>query len=125
MEDQAKYKTKQMRHVVKAWERMDLKNNGAKEPKFFIEIDNARDQHGVPPIVKFTIQSDPIDEVGINGCQASDMLEYVKCLFESLNEAYPCRENEETILKLIEAIHWQEARVKNRIARQVEGKKAL
>ncbi len=28
------------RHVIKAWEKMSLKNNGNKEPKFFIEIEN-------------------------------------------------------------------------------------
>lgn len=122
MEEQAKYQVKQLRHVVKAWEKMPLNENRS---KFFIEIENSKDVKGVAPIVKFTIQSDPIGEVGVNGCQASDMIEYVKCLVESLNEAYPCIENEETILKLIEAIHWQEARTKNRIARQVEGKNAL
>ena len=50
------------------------------------------------------------------------MLEYVKCLFESLNEAFPCRENALTITKIEEAIHWQEARTKDRIRRNVEGK---
>lgn len=90
--------------------------------KFFIEIENAKDEKGVPPVVKFTIQSDPISEVGVNGCQAIDMLEYVKCLFKSLNEAFPCRENSLTITKIEEAIHWQEARTKDRMQRNVEGK---
>ena len=110
-----------MRHVVKAWEKLPL-THAEKERKFFIKIDNAEDVKGVAPVVKFTIQSDPISEVGINGCQAVDMLEYVKCLFESLNEAFPCRENALTITKIEEAIHWQEARTKNRIIRGVEGK---
>ena len=110
------------RHVLKAWEKLPLKNNGNKEPKLFIEIENGEDVKGVSPIVKFTIQSDPISEVGVNGCQAVDMLEYTKCLFQSLNEAFPCRENALTITKIEEAIHWQEARTKDRLSRQVEGK---
>lgn len=73
-------------------------------------------------MVRFTIQSDPISEVGVNGCQVVDMLEYVKCLFQSLNEKFPCRENALTITKIEEAIHWQEARTKDRTRRNVEGK---
>ncbi len=106
------------RHVVKAWEKMPLNEN---RNKFFIEIENGEDVKGVAPIVKFTIQSDPIGEVGVNGCQAIDMLEYTKCLFQSLNDAFPCRENALTITKIEEAIHWQEARTKDRLNRQVEG----
>jgi hypothetical protein len=113
-----------MRHVVKAWEAMPLNQTDAKASKFFIEIENSEDVKGVAPVVKFTIQSDPIGEVGINGCQASDMLEYVKCLFVSLNEAFPCRENALTITKIEEALHWQEARTKDRLRRSVEGTNA-
>lgn len=110
-----------MRHVEKALEKLKalrLPN----EPQDFIEIENIQDIKGIAPIVKFTIQSDPISEVGVNGCQASDMLEYVKCLFESLNDVFPCRENALTLTKLEEAIHWQDARTKDRMRRAVEGK---
>jgi len=86
-----------MRHVVKAWEAMPM--NDANN-KFFIEIENSEELKGIAPIVKFAIQSDPIGEVGVNGCQAVDMLEYVKYLFQSLNEAFPCRENSLTITKV-------------------------
>lgn len=111
-----------MRHVEKALD--NLKESGNKLTEF-IKIENSKDKKGVAPIVKFIIQSDPIGEVGINGCQASDMLEYTKCLFESLNDAFPCRENSLTITKIEEAIHWQEARTKNRLSRKVEGKNKL
>lgn len=103
-----------MRHVEKA-----LQKFGNTE---FIKIENAEDVKGVAPIVSFTIQSDPIFEVGLNGVQAVDMLEYVKCLFESLNDAFPCVENEFTISCIDEAINWQDARTKNRVKRGVEGK---
>jgi hypothetical protein len=102
-----------MRHVVKALQKLNSTD--------FITIQNAEDVKGVAPVVSFTIQSDPVKEVGINGCQAIDMLEYIKCLFESLNEAFPCKENALTITKIEEAIHWQEARTKDRLKRGVEG----
>ena len=111
-----------MRHVLKAWERMSLPTTeGTKGGKFSISIENAEDIKGIAPIVSFTIQSDPISEVGVNGCQAVDMLEYTKCLFQSLNDAFPCRENALTITKIEEAIHWQNARTADRLKRQVEG----
>jgi hypothetical protein len=106
-----------MRHVEEA-----LQLFGSTE---FIKIENTEDVKGVAPIVSFTIQSDPIGEVGINGIQATDMLGYVKCLFQSLNHAFPCRENALTITKIEEAIHWQEARTKDRLKRQVEGQNKL
>lgn len=110
-----------MRHVEKAL----LKYNDECYPELpttFIELQNSEDVKGVAPIVSFTIQSDPISEVGINGVQALDMLKYVKCLFESLNEVFPCRENSLTITKIEEAIHWQNARTADRMRRNVEGK---
>ena len=72
-------------------------------------------------ILSIKIQSDPIGDVGVNGVQASDMLLLVKELFKSLNAAYPCRENSLTITKIEEAIHWQDARTKDRESRGVEG----
>ncbi len=99
-----------MRHVEKALIKFNEKYYPSL-PSGFIQIQNVEDVKGVAPIVSFVIQSDPIGEVGVNGVQALDMLEYVKCLFQSLNEAYPCRENALTITKIEEAIHWQDARV--------------
>jgi len=110
-----------MRHVEKAL----LKYNDECYPEIpttFIKIENAEDIVGVAPVVSFTIQSDPISMVGVNGVQALDILKYCKCLFESLNEAFPCRENSISITKMEEAIHWQDARTKDRLRRQVEGK---
>ena len=109
-----------MRHVEKALR--VLIDTSSNVPGQFISIENLEDVKGIAPVVKFTVQSDPISEVGVNGCQAVDMLEYVKCLFQSLNDAFPCRENALTITKIEEAIHWQEARTKDRMRRNVEGK---
>lgn len=108
-----------MRHVETAFHKAVADNPALAE---FIKIDNLVDEKGVSPIITIKIQSDPVSEVGVNGCQALDLLEYVKFLFESLNEAVPCRENSLTITKIEEGIHWQNARTKNRIKRGVEGK---
>jgi hypothetical protein len=102
-----------MRHVAKA-----LQKFGSTD---FITIQNVEDVKGVAPVVSFTIQSDPVKEVGVNGVQVTDMLEYVKCLFQSLNDNFPCRENALTITKIEEAIHWQDARTNDRLKRGVEG----
>ena len=113
-----------MRHVEKAYNLLEQEyDSTAQEMGLlnFIKLENTKDIKGVAPIVSFEIQSDPIGEVGVNGVQATDMLKYVKCLFESLNEAFPCRENALTITKIEEAIHWQDARTKDRQRRAVEG----
>lgn len=104
------------RHVVVAQESM------VSNLKRFVEIENKEDIKGVPAIVKFSIQSDPVSEVGENGCQVSEILEFSKELIKSLNAVFPCRENALSITKIEEAIHWQEHRTKNRQQRNVEGK---
>ena len=88
-----------------------------------IDTDGSQKFHGVTDdaVLTFRIQNGPIKEVGINGLQASDLLFFCKELFKSLNKAYPCRENALTITKIEEAIHWQDARTKDRESRGVEG----
>ncbi len=49
------------------------------------------------------------------------MLEYIKCLFESLNEAHHSDFNMSTIAHIQTAIKAQELRTQDRINRQVEG----
>jgi len=90
-------------------------------PTGYIQLENIQEGSEGSPAVKFIIQSEPIKLVGVNGVQALDMIKYAKCLFESLNSDFPCAENEQTIIKLKEAIHWQEARTRDRMRREVEG----
>jgi len=87
-----------------------------------INIQNAKNQKGVPPIVSFTIQSDPISEVGVNGVQVLDLIRYSTFLIDALNDKFPCEENQNTLLCLTEAIYWQQERTLNRQKRGVEGK---
>ena len=107
-----------MRHVVEALEAF---KNEDPSTAGFVLIENTDDLVGVPPVVSFTIQSDPIKMVGVNGLQVTDMLKYIKYLYESLNKRFSCRENALTITKIEEAIHWQDARTANRVVRGVEG----
>ncbi len=88
-----------------------------------IDTDGHQKYHGVSDGNKlhFKIQDGPIKEVGVNGIQAVDLLFFCKELFRSLNNSFPCRENALTITKIEEAIHWQDARTKDRESRGVEG----
>jgi hypothetical protein len=72
--------------------------------------------------VIFTIQSGPVADFGRNGCDATDLIRFTVGLYKSFNNAFPCRENSIAITKLEEALHWQEARTRDRINRNVEGK---
>jgi hypothetical protein len=76
-----------MRHVEKAL----LKYNDEcypEVPTTFIKLQNVEDIKGVAPIVSFQIQSDPINEVGINGVQALDILKYTKLFLNFLTVSY-------------------------------------
>ena len=84
-----------------------------KTPKPFVEIDGQK--------ITFTIQSDPIKEVGVNGCQLDALIVTAKDMIAYLNAKFPCRENSLAITKLEEALMWLEARTKDREFRGVEG----
>ena len=83
----------------------------------FIEVK----KEGVAPTVKFTVQSAPVSEVGINGIQASDIIEFCWHLIFSLDQSHPCMENKATLSLLSQAHDMQVARTNNRIDRGVEG----
>ena len=71
--------------------------------------------------ISFTIQNGPVKENGINGCQIDTLVHAAKLILEGLNKNFPCRENACAITKLDEAIHWLDARAKDREKRGVEG----
>lgn len=71
--------------------------------------------------ISFTLQNGPIKENGVNGCQVDTLIEAAKTMIEGLNKQFSCRENALAITKLEEALHWLDARKKNRMARGVEG----
>jgi hypothetical protein len=87
----------------------------------FIEEKGWPQVHGEQSSVTFTIQSGPIKEFGINGCQIEDVIAWAKEQIEGFNAAFPCRENSLIITKLDEALLWSMQRKLNREKRGVEG----
>ena len=71
--------------------------------------------------IKFTIQNGPIKENGRNGCQIDQMIFVAQMIIKGLNQNFPCRENSCAITKLDEALHWLDARTRDRTKRDVEG----
>lgn len=72
--------------------------------------------------LSFTLQSKPVKEGGLDGCQVDTIIEAAKLILEGLNRQFPSRENACAITKLDEALHWLEHRKKDRECRGVEGK---
>ena len=87
----------------------------------FIEEKGWPQVHGEESSVTFTIQSGPVKEFGVNGCQIDDVIAWAKEKIEEFQKAFPCRENAMVITKLDEALLWLHKRKLDREARQVEG----
>jgi len=72
--------------------------------------------------VTFVGQRGPVREVGVNGCQVDDLITFALGTIQTFNKKFPCRENSLAITKLEEALHWLEARKRDRVVRGVEGR---
>ena len=105
------------RHVQKALDMMQRP-----EMAKFIKIEYPKDAKGVCPRVIFTIQSNNVGDVGVNGCQVEDMIEYCRNLIKSLDTSLHCDENRLTLQHLNGALDWQMKRGNDRKDRKVEGK---
>jgi hypothetical protein len=110
------------RHVEKALDAMSGMMIGEHPIEEFIKVINREDIRNLPPEVHFTIQSDPVGDVGVNGCQVGDMLVFVKNLYESLDDAVTCGYNAITIYHISQALKCQRYRTEDRERRGVEGK---
>lgn len=111
-----------MKHLTSAYKNM------SPEQQRFIKITDASD---VTPLqINFLIQDKPVGycekeggkPYGVVGLQATDLLEYVRNLFISLDEAFPCSENNSTIRLIYNALTSQRYRTDDRESRGVEGK---
>jgi hypothetical protein len=71
--------------------------------------------------ITFKVQNGPIKEIGENGCQIDMLIYLALVVIRDLNHQFPCRENSIAITKLEEALHWLNARKKDREGRGVEG----
>jgi hypothetical protein len=75
--------------------------------------------------IAFQIQSGPIKEKGLNGCQVNTIISLAKVMIEGFNSKFSCRENAMAITKLDECLMWLDKRTKDREMRGVEGKSEL
>lgn len=71
--------------------------------------------------IAFKLQSGPIKEVGVNGCQVDTMIEAAILIIQGFNAKFPCEENAEAIQQLRHAIYWLSERRIDREKRGVEG----
>ena len=84
-------------------------------PNYFVYV-----RHDVNSI-SFTLQSAPIGEVGVNGCQVETLIHAALIMLKGLNAEVGCVENDNAINKLEVALHWLGERTKDRQQRGVEG----
>ena len=83
----------------------------------FVEVDGNR--------LTIEVQDGTISENGYNGLQAYEMIHLLSDLFKSLNNDFPCRENDDTLYYLARAYTSQLERNSDRMLRGVEGKYEL
>lgn len=79
------------------------------------------DVSGGTKVGELHFQDGMISEHGVNGTTNEVVISAVIYRIRSLNELAPCRENSLAITKLEEALHWLDARTKDRQDRGVEG----
>ena len=84
-------------------------------PNYFVYV-----RHDVNSI-SFTLQSAPIGEAGVNGCQVDTLIETALIMIAGLNVKFPCDENNEAITYLAKALKALERRRIDRKIRGVEG----
>lgn len=71
-------------------------------------------------------QNGPIGEVGVNGISNEALLAIVEDRLKGFQSGqYACRENAIALTKLQEAMHWLHHRTRERVARGVEGTRAV
>jgi hypothetical protein len=85
--------------------------NGEWKPFVYVQDDS----------VTFIGQGGPIKEIGVNGCQIDDLIEFARDVLQVFNQRVPCRETSMMITKLDEALLWSMKRKQERENRQVEG----
>lgn len=71
--------------------------------------------------VSFNMQEGPINEVGENGLQLTDLLRFCQEYLLILDKPHPCEENQRTLDAIQLALRAQAERTVDRIDRGVEG----
>lgn len=84
-------------------------------PNYFVYVRHDKNS------ISFTLQSAPIGEAGVNGCQVDTLIHAALIMLKGLNAKVGCVENDNAINKLEMALHWLGERTKDRQQRGVEG----
>lgn len=71
--------------------------------------------------ISFTLQSDPIGEAGVNGCQVDTLIDAARLILVGLNKEERSKYTELAINKLEAALRYLEERTNERKQRGVEG----
>lgn len=74
--------------------------------------------------ISFKLQSAPIKEVGVNGCQVETLIEAARLILEGFDKEVPHHFNDQAIIALTTALAYLGERTKERKARGVEGTSA-
>lgn len=64
--------------------------------------------------IAFTLQNGPIKENGVNGCQVDALVAAARTIIYELNKKFPFVENAYVIKNLDDALHWLDARRRDR-----------
>lgn len=96
-------------------------------PHHFFVVKSEKHEDGQQDVVtEVHFQEGPIKEHGVNGCNNEDLINMVICRLESFQRSdYACKENQEAIDKLSEALMWLRLRTLKREQRNVEGTSAV
>ena len=73
-------------------------------------------------LCELRFQNGPVPEVGVSGATNETVIAAVIHRLEILNAKFPCKENEDALISLKDALQALESRTRNRQQRGVEGK---
>jgi Zn ribbon nucleic-acid-binding protein len=79
------------------------------------------DVNSSPNYIDVKFQEGPIKDVGVNGCQAQDVITFIVRYLRECNAVLSCRETSIAITKLEEARLWLDERTRRRVEQSVEG----
>ena len=75
-----------------------------------------------PAVMRVPWQTGPVQESGVNGVQAPEVIAQVRAYLEAVNaEPFRSHETDQAIVNLGEALYWLALRTSRREARGVEG----
>ena len=105
---------------------LDEPGHGGAHHEYLIGVptrpDSLCEADDIAELGRISFQNEPVGEAGVNGVTEGALLAIVADRLRDLqNGPFACRTNALALTKIEEALHWLEARTKERISRGVEG----